>query len=198
MNDTLFIPKITLPPEETEYLILQYGRAKVILEYGSGGSTLIGAESENIEILISVESDKDWSEQLSKTFDNLYPQKNIKMVYVDIGPTKRWGYPVEKMPDEQFLSYPQSIWDQDFFEHPDLILIDGRFRVGCFYTAMLKISRPVTVLWDDYLNRKAYHEVEKYIKPKEFIGRMARFELEPNMISDEDFNRLLPSILLPR
>jgi hypothetical protein len=58
-------------------------------------------------------------------------------------------------------------------------LIDGRFRAACFVTVFLRITQPVTVLFDDYRPRPKYHIVEKFSKPDEYVGRMAVFRLEP-------------------
>jgi protein O-GlcNAc transferase len=60
-----------------------------------------------------------------------------------------------------------------------VILIDGRFRIACFVTAYLRATQPMIVLFDDYLDRPHYHVVERLVKPSEFVGRMARFDLQP-------------------
>ena len=67
-------------------------------------------------------------------------------------------------------------------EERNLVLIDGRFRPGCFLTALLKIERPITVLFDDYLDRPCYHGVEAFAKPVARASRMVRFELEPSQL----------------
>ena len=72
-----------------------------------------------------------------------------------------------------------SIWDLPEFVHPDVVLIDGRFRAACFLTTLFRCTRPLTLLWDDYIDRPAYHEVESLLKPVEMIGRMARFDVVP-------------------
>ena len=60
-----------------------------------------------------------------------------------------------------------------------MILIDGRFRIACFVTAYLRTTKPVIVLFDDYVDRPHYHVVERLLKPSEYVGRMARFDLQP-------------------
>ena len=69
--------------------------------------------------------------------------------------------------------------------NPDLIFIDGRFRVACFLTALKKIKRRTTVMIDDYRSRIHYHLCSKISKPI-MIGRMAVFELTPNK-NHEDY-----------
>ncbi|WP_240997067.1 hypothetical protein, partial [Pseudomonas viridiflava] len=52
-----------------------------------------------------------------------------------------------------FHTYPLKVWDEPYFEQPDVILIDGRFRIACFVTAYLRATKPMIVLFDDYLDR---------------------------------------------
>ena len=85
------------------------------------------------------------------------------------------------------------IWEEPYFRHPDLVLIDGRFRPACLATTILRIKRPVTVLFDDYRNRESYHAVEQFAKPVEMAGRMARFELVPRTPRTDEIAPLLAS-----
>ena len=170
----IFTPELTMPLEEASHLSLCYSEVEHILEYGSGGSTMIGAELENVRSLISVESDALWAENMNIALETQFPQGNARVHYVDIGPTGKWGHP-EKSPQNfnKFPDYPFSVWSETNFNPPDLILIDGRFRVGCFIAAMLMTPKPVRVLFDDYVPRRNYHVVEDYFKPLHFAGRMA-------------------------
>ncbi len=91
-----------------------------------------------------------------------------------------------------------AVWDLDGFVHPDVILIDGRFRAACFLTALFKITKPTLVLWDDYKERPAYHEVEVLVKPAEMVGRMAIFELSPMAVPPERLLWVIQTFLLAR
>ncbi len=173
--------ELTLPVKEAELVRKLYAEVDVVLEYGSGGSTFIAAEVTKRKVF-SVESDKDWAEALSQSVKHHFPKKEVHIHHADIGPTKEWGHPKNPRAFQQFPGYPLSVWDLPEFEHPDLVLIDGRFRAACFLTVLFKITKPTTVLWDDYIDRFAYHEVEDLAKPVEMVGRMARFELTPMAI----------------
>ncbi len=175
---------LTLPPTEEACVHDHYGRAGVILEYGSGGSTVLGASLPN-KLVFSVESDRDWAVRLQAEIDKANPPSSAILWYVDIGPTGAWGRPLHDQAWQRFHNYPFSIWDQTFFRHPDVVLIDGRFRQACFAAVCLKITRPVTVLFDDYLNRERYHRVEILARPLEMAGRMAVFYLQPGLITGE-------------
>ncbi|WP_086641262.1 glycosyltransferase family 2 protein [Acetobacter tropicalis] len=174
-------PHLTFPKKEAEYLTDIYKNHDVILEYGSGGSTLLAAQQKH-SIVMSVESDKEWVENLEKVIAQNYPKANVLLQYVDIGDTGEWGFPMDESQWRNWHNYPLSIWSHSRFKMPDLVLIDGRFRVGCFMATLLSCKKPVTVLWDDYKDRSSYHVVEEYVKPVAMIGRMARFELVPQTL----------------
>ena len=60
---------------------------------------------------------------------------------------------------------------------PDLILIDGRYRVLCAlycYKFIIKYNFNTVIIVDDYLNRKSYHVLEKLFAFK-IIGRFGVF-----------------------
>ena len=46
-------------------------------------------------------------------------------------------------------------------------------------------TKPVTVLFDDYLKRRYYHGVERLARKEEMVGRMARFTVTPDAIPAE-------------
>ena len=96
---------------------------------------------------------------------------------MDIGPTAEWGNPTDRTCSAQWPAYPSTVWKRycDTQEYPDLILIDGRFRVACFLTTLIMARSGNTILFDDYYDRPHYHLVEKYLVPVSRAGRMAEF-----------------------
>lgn len=171
-------PELTFPEQEALEVTRQYARASVILEYGSGGSTVLAAELPGKKV-ISVESDPKWLCRLNNYLDATPAPSRPITYYVDIGPTKEWGYPVNLAARAKFPNYSAGVWLEDFFEHPDLVLVDGRFRVACFLACAALTQRPLTVLFDDYVDRPHYHCVETVCAPVRIVGRMAIFEIEP-------------------
>lgn len=182
--------ELTLPDSEAEFLRQHLAAAAVVLEYGSGGSTRLAAEMHD-KFVISVESDRDWAIALQAELDAADLPSPAIVRHVDIGPTGRWGRPVNALRWTSFYRYSLEIWDAPFFRHPDLVFIDGRFRPACLAATCLRINQPVTVLFDDYVNRPAYHAVEKIIAPVETVGRMARFELIPNLIPQDKITSMM-------
>ena len=167
-----------MPPAEAAALRAAYAQAGVILEYGSGGSTVLAAEMPG-KVVFSVESAADWLADMHSYFAAHPPLARLHLHHGDIGETRGWGYAKDETAFRKWPGYALSVWDLPQFAAPDLVLIDGRFRAACFLTCLFKSTGPMTVLWDDYIDRAFYHRVEDLVKPVEMIGRMARFEISP-------------------
>ncbi|PYF12971.1 hypothetical protein C8J30_101355 [Rhodobacter viridis] len=196
MSPKIERPKLTLPEAEAAALTEAYASAEVILEYGSGGSTAMGAEMPGKRIF-SVESDADWLAMMRGWFDAHPPKAQLVLHHGDIGPTKEWGAPKDTAAFRQWPSYPIGVWDRPDFVQPDLVLIDGRFRAACFLTTLFRITKPVRLLWDDYTLRPGYHLMESFCPPVRTIGRMAEFHLTPTAIPAEKLGLILTTYLRP-
>ncbi|MCI1726041.1 hypothetical protein, partial [Acetobacter peroxydans] len=79
-------PELTFPEEEKKYLIEAYKQHDIILEYGSGGSTMVAASQKN-SLVMTIESDRAWTENIHKLLIENYPQAHVLLQWVDIGPT---------------------------------------------------------------------------------------------------------------
>jgi protein O-GlcNAc transferase len=171
-------PQLTFPAEVTRYVEAIYQNASVILEYGSGGSTALAGSMPG-KAVITVENDLRWAHNMQCWIEAAELPSTPRIYPVDVGPTGAWARPKSAEGWKRFHAYPLQVWDEPFFQEPDVILIDGRFRVACFVTAFLRVRKPTIVLFDDYLDRPHYHVVERLLAPTEHIGRMARFDLQP-------------------
>ncbi len=181
-------PALTFPPEEAAAITTLYANARVILEYGSGGSTVLAARQADTTTF-SVESDEQWTAQLQAAINAIPDRGNVHLHRVNIGPTGPWGTPTDRDRWRSFIHYPTSVWERRDLLPPDLVLIDGRFRVGCFLATLMNITKPTTVLFDDYGGRRHYWIVEELLRPARMIGRMAVFEAEPRLLSPHELRR---------
>lgn len=173
-------PEFTFPEAEADVLRDAYASADVILEYGSGGSTVMAAEKPRTRVF-SVESDKGWAVMMRAWFEENPPAEGsqVDVIWSDIGETKQWGHPKDTTEYLRYARYPLSVWDLDEFEQPDVVLVDGRFRPGCAMATALRTQKPVRLFMDDYKKRKHYHRVEAYLGTPKMTGRMAEFEVAP-------------------
>lgn len=191
------VPPLSLPRGEAEALREAYQSARVILEYGSGGSTMLAAGMPG-KTLFSVESDHAWHRHMAGLFRTTPPVAEVILHHADIGPTRDWGYPEGAHQMARWPGYAVSVWDRSDFRHPDVVLIDGRFRAACFLTTLFRITRPVTVLWDDYRARDSYHFVEDFCPMTGMVGRMAIFSAQPTAIPAEKLGLILTTFLRPQ
>lgn len=161
---------------------LHLGKASTLLEYGAGGSTILAANT-SIETIVSVESDSEFLSALEAKVRNQFPQLRFFPIHVDIGSTREWGYPLDDTHARSWPKYCSEPWDLCNRNRisPDLILIDGRFRVACFFITLLCARRGSVILFDDYFDRDHYHAVEKIITPQDAHGRMAEFIVEKDI-----------------
>ncbi|MBV0934049.1 O-linked N-acetylglucosamine transferase, SPINDLY family protein [Marinobacterium weihaiense] len=185
-------PHLTLPAAVAEHLKEVYAGAHTILEYGSGGSTIVASEMKGKRIF-TVENDLDWADKMRRYIAQ-EPHPSPAIIHsVNTGPTAAWARPVDDSGWRNFHAYPLSVWDRDDFIEPDVVLIDGRFRIACFVATFMKIKKPTIVLFDDYADRDYYHVVERLAKPVKIIGRMAHFELVPTEIPREQLTWMIDS-----
>lgn len=149
--------------------------AKCYLEYGSGGSTVLAADLD-VPRIISVDTNAEWFDKVRASIGAGYGGE-LETFYVDIGPTKKWGYPASNSSFQKWPKYFFEPWRhiRDSGLTPDLVLIDGRFRVSCFLASLVYAEVGTTLLFDDYTNRKHYHAVERLLKPINHYDRMAEF-----------------------
>lgn len=173
--------ELTFEPRERRFVVRHYEAAETILEYGSGGSTVLAAKLGRR--VFSVESDPDWAARMSAHVATISDRATVH--HADVGPTGPWGVPMKPREFRKFHSYALSVWDRPEFVEPDLVLIDGRFRASCLVAVLLRATKPVTVLFDDYIRRHYYHGVERLAKKEEMVGRMARFTVTPGAIPPE-------------
>ncbi|MEM9783201.1 MAG: hypothetical protein AAF899_12075 [Pseudomonadota bacterium] len=176
----VFDPEFTFEPAEGELVEREYRAASRILEYGSGGSTVLAARLGG-KALLSVESDPDWASNMQALLEREHRDEDVRVTHVDIGPTREWGIPADHRRTRylQYLRYSHLAWWQRPIGEPDLVLVDGRFRLACFLATLWHIRRPTRLLFDDYVRSVDYTRAEAYCTPTEVAGRMAVFDLHP-------------------
>ena len=183
-------PVLTFPEEVSAWVRDLYEHANVILEYGSGGSTVMASEMSGKTVL-SVETDPNWCRMMQGYFDHAGTTSDVHLHYANIGKVGKWGRPKPHDAWNKYHRYPNSVWDLPEFKAPDLVLVDGRFRAACVITSLLRTEKPMTLLFDDYTERRGYHAVEQFVDRAEVRGRMARFEIEPTDLPRDKLTEIL-------
>lgn len=138
--------------------------ATALVEYGGGGSTLQAALAG--KTVFSVESDDRFARQLQ---DRVSDQPAAHVAHGDIGRTGWWGVPLDQKPTprnvDRWRAYVETPWRaaEAAGVQPDLVLVDGRFRVAAAAWSWLQMrlaGREGTILVDDYVGRPHYEALE--------------------------------------
>jgi len=147
-------------------------------EYGCGKSTCWVLKNTSSKI-ISVDTSLDWIDLVKKK--NQEKLDRLDIYHVDLGEIGNWGRPKTYEKIECFAEYTDIIWLK---QKPELILIDGRFRVCCFLTTLKFADEGTKIIFDDYTNRQNYHFVEKYVERFKVYGRQCLFIVPPKVNID--------------
>jgi len=164
---------IMTQPEIDRYAAL-LDNANTVLEFGSGCSTILAANRPGLKI-VSVDSDEGWFEKLrcETPVRKAEAEGRLNFVHVDIGPTGEWGKPTNTEHKSLWPRYSRDPWAA-LPNAPDLILIDGRFRVACALEAATRRFDGAVIAIHDF-NRRTYHRVRFFLHQSESVDRLAIF-----------------------
>ena len=101
--------------------------ASVYGEYGCGQSTKWVVDNVDCMVL-SVDTSSDWVSRIKAATPK--GRRHVEIHHVDLGAVGGWGRPLSYEKVDHFSAYTDWLWQQR--NKPDVILIDGRFRVCCF------------------------------------------------------------------
>lgn len=148
--------------------------ATVYGEYGCGKSTKWVLNNTQIKV-IAVDTSAAWVDAVRN--DNVQNNERLTIHHADLGNVGSWGRPINYAKRAKFPTYTEFLWTQDVA--PDVVLIDGRFRVCCFLTSLLRAAAGTRIIFDDYTNRTQYHVVETYVTRTKTCGRQCLFIVPP-------------------
>ena len=154
-------------------------QARVYFEYGCGQSTIWVSHNTQAKIY-SVDTSKEW---LQNTKEKQGADNQANLQWIDCGTIGERGRPINYNQRDNFKSYilgPFGITT----ESPDLILVDGRFRVACFLSSLSKAKQGTSIIFDDYKDTPYYHIAEEFCPNPYFCGRQAIFTV-PDIIDQE-------------
>lgn len=155
--------------------------AKYYLEYGSGDSTIF-AINNNVKNIISIETDIEWYNKLmnNKTIKNKINKNELDLIYHDLN-CIWWKYVSwnknKLIIDENNIQKWKACSNlpTKLENIPDLVLIDGRFRVATLLKLYHKINNNTKILFHDYTNRKQYYIIELFYDKIEVVDKLQVF-----------------------
>lgn len=166
-----------MPPAVVDCLASELAHARTYVEYGAGGSTMLAAQT-GVRDIITVESDRAFLRRVERDVRAVGAQDSrFHPLHADIGPTGAWGRPSGTEAFERWHGYAQAGVGRavDLGLSPDLVLIDGRFRVACFLATLFVVEPGTVIMFDDYTVRSKYAVVEEFGAPEGYVDRLAYF-----------------------
>lgn len=155
------------------------------LEYGCGSSTLLA--SCHVKALVSVDSEAQRIADVQRKLaaPSSY-RADVKLIHINIGLTVDGGLPAFDKPTHRrmrrWIAYPSAPWRYFYSvaQEPDLILVNGGFRVACVLESLLSLpprSR-AAIFVNDYADRPYYHLLERFADVRR-VGKMGVFRARP-------------------
>ena len=132
-------------------------------EFGAGGSTLLAIRS-GLERVVAIDSDPDWvaAVRSNPEIAAAIETGRADILHADIGPVAEWGNPKSRDQTEKWPNYFAAAWETwaRRAEKPDLVYVDGRFRVACCLSVILTVgvNAELRLLLHDVGPERPYYE----------------------------------------
>jgi len=153
-----------------EYLV----KCEKLFEFGCGGSTTLMCDIKNIKTIHSVDSSKNWINSVQKEVG-----KKVNFHFVDINADElNWGSPKDKTKISEWPTYSSVLKDLVNY-YPDLILVDGRFRVACALKSIARMKKDSYLMIHDYTT--LFQTVENYFNIVDKAGSLYVFSKKNNI-----------------
>lgn len=159
-----------MEPGEVALLRKASHRREHVVEFGCGASTLLLLRN-GVAALDSVDSQRAWIASVCEEADAAEALRTgrLRMHCIDIGPTRKWGHPLNDEAKDRWPRYAQAVWRSALPQPVDFVLIDGRFRVACVLMALLNTRPDALVAFHDLWTRlKLYGEILQFF---DVVGR---------------------------
>lgn len=169
-----------MSPAEKDFLQREFFKSSTYLEFGAGESTRIALQTPELKQIRTVESDPVFMATFLQQNKALVSQERFHHQIPDLGPVREWGIPTDRRYRARWPSYVKAGWEGNF--QPDLILVDGRFRVACSLEALLRQQNDFRLLIHDFPFRPQYHLLLDFFHIENAVDRL--YLLKPRADAD--------------
>lgn len=181
---------VLVPMQDEEKILLwrEMKKASSFFEYGSGGTTELACQAENLQHIVSVDGTREFLDALMYKSSCLQKSTKWTPYYVDIGQSREFGYPIEHKPI-QWANYTESVAK---FQHlkPDLVLIDGRFRTTSALHTLLSSDPNTRIAIHDFYTRNSYLVLLDFTDIVDCIGNLVILQKKPDAKHEEILRQL--------
>jgi len=195
-SELLTIKDINMLMSESERVLLYRELLKVqnYFEYGAGGSTEIACQLPSIQKIVSTDNNFEFLQYLltnnqSSCIAESISNHRLTMLYMNIGEVGDFGIPVDTQNQTLWPAYPAAIVDAPG-ARPQLVLIDGRFRVASALYALLVIGPIGKIMFHDFFDRAHYHKILDYTDVIDCVDNFIVLQRKPQI----DWSKLLQDI----
>lgn len=154
---------VYMQQKEINLIISLLKEDDVMLEWGSGGSTLFFPQF--VDKYYSIEHDKEWFLRIVNEMESILEKLKPNKIYFVPPEVKEYNNPAKKEEFESYIKKVNNLPEKKI----DKVLIDGRARFWCGLEVLPYLKDDSLVFVHDFMNRERYHGLlEKY----NLIGHM--------------------------
>lgn len=160
-------------------------RSKVF-EWGSGVSTLYLTLNRDCN-LISIDSSRNWTRLINSKLQSINLTDSKVVNYINIGPTIHYGIPLKILRPifkKTFSRYWSAARHFRNFD-PNIVIVDGRFRLICSLEALQVFKSPFMFIIDDYIERASFRILEEFLGSPIIVNRAAIFNIHDEIPNDQ-------------
>lgn len=137
-----------------------------------------------LDLLVSVESDPAWALTSDLSNRNVSFVHEMRLIDLDAKPGD-FGNPGRGATKENMSKYASQLLIHTATDF-DVVLVDGRFRVACAFSFIIKeLPASSRLVIHDYFDRSHYHVVAKYLTEIERAGTSIVFTRRIDMSESE-------------
>lgn len=145
--------------EDLEVIAGLLDRERVVVEYGTGSSTLYFGV--NAKAVHSVDSSRNYIAAVAAEAARR-DLSNVHLSLADIGPVGDWGWPIDVYPTaknlQKWKAYLEAPWSSVGDVPVGLVVVDGRFRAACTAYSIGKLldrhQSNFVIFLDDFVGRE--------------------------------------------
>lgn len=187
LNAIADVPMSLMTRDEMILLWRYQRQAEFYVEFGSGGSSNMACKSSTIQRFVTIETNIPYLEQLignSSCLVNSFKSGRLEPRIPDIGPTSDYGNPIDESNKALWPQYSESVLH--FYDRqPDLVLVDGRFRVASALAAILAVRVTGYIAIHDFFIRPEYYDVLRYTEIEDCVQNLIVLRPRPDIVWEE-------------
>jgi hypothetical protein len=146
------------------------------MEFGAGESTQYAVSKPSIRKIDCIESSSQFLKEHVLNQPGIagaVAGGRLKFHTFDFGKMGNWGHLTSTDKKHMWPAYSLAVFAQP--QNPDLVLIDGRFRVATTLSTILNTPEDTKIIIHDFWNRPRYHILLKFLAVETRVDTLGVF-----------------------